>query len=130
MNIPEDCRYTEEHEWIRREGEEEALIGITSYASDQLGGITFIELPSAGDRLIQADPFAEVESVKAVSDINAPASGSVLEVNEDLGDGPELIDEEPYEEGWICRIRLKDPDELEDLMDAGEYREYVEGLDE
>lgn len=129
MNVPEDCRYTEEHEWIRREAEE-AVIGITAYASNELGGVTFIELPSEGEELTQAEPFAEVESVKAVSDVYAPASGTVVEVHEDLAEHPELIDRGPYEGGWICRIELSDPGELEALMDAGEYREYVEGLEE
>jgi glycine cleavage system H protein len=129
MNVPEDYRYTEEHEWIRREGDQ-AVIGITAYASNELGGVTFIELPSEGDELTQAEPFAEVESVKAVSDVYAPASGTVVEVHEGLAEHPELIDGGPYEDGWICRIELENPDELDALMEAGEYREYVEGLEE
>jgi glycine cleavage system H protein len=129
MKVPEDYLYTEEHEWVRRENGE-ALVGITAYATGQLGGITFIDLPSEGQQISQASPFAEVESVKAVSDIYAPASGTVVEVHEELAEHPELIDRGPYESGWICRIELQDSAELNSLMDAVAYAKYVEDLEQ
>jgi len=124
-NVPEDCRYTEEHEWIRAE-DEAAVIGITDYAAEQLGDITFVELPSEGDELSAGKVFGCVESVKAVSDIYAPAGGSVTEVNSRLTDEPGLINESPYGDGWICKVSLTDPSELESLLSAEAYAELLE----
>jgi glycine cleavage system H protein len=128
MDFPEDLRYTKEHEWIRVDGEE-AVVGITDYAQDELGDITFIELPEAGKKLEKESPFTSIESVKAASDIFAPVSGEVIEVNTGLSDHPELINESPYDKGWIGRIRMADSSELEGLMTAGDYRSFVEGIE-
>lgn len=127
MQIPEDCRYTKEHEWIRAEGPT-AVVGITAYASEQLGGITYVGLPTEGAILAQGAVLAEVESVKAVSDVYSPAGGKVAEINAALEDKPELIDESPYDKGWLCKIELSGPDELETLMDAASYRDYLDEL--
>ncbi len=129
MEIREDYFYTPEHEWARITGDD-AVFGLTAYAIDQLGGITFIDPPASGDEVTQSDPFAEVESVKAVSDIYAPLSGEVIEVNDALSANPELIDQDPYEEGWICRVSLSNTDELNELMSAEEYEEFLDELNE
>lgn len=120
MSYPDDLRYSKEHEWVRVEGSR-ATIGITSFAADELGDIVFIELPEVGARLTQFASFGVVESVKAVSDLYAPISGEVTEVNEALGDGPELLNSDPFGEGWIARVELGDATEVESLMDAGAY---------
>jgi len=124
MEFPEDLKYTKEHEWVLIEGGT-ATVGITDYAQDQLGDIVFVELPAVGDKVSKEDAFGVVESVKAVSDIYAPLSGKVVEVNDDLPDDPEMLNEDPYGDGWIIRIELTDPDEIEDLMTAAEYEQYV-----
>lgn len=123
--IPNELLYTENHEWIIVEGKE-ALIGITDHAQEEMGDIVFVELPEKGDEFDQYDDFAVVESVKAVSDIYMPAGGEVIEINEDLLDQPELINEEPYEGGWLIRIKLADKGELEELMEPEDYREFIE----
>ena len=120
MNFPKDVRYTSEHEWIRVEGEE-ALVGITDYAQSELGEIVFIDVPTLGETVAQGEVFGSVEAVKTVSDLNMPATGEVLEVNEALEDHPELVNEDPYGEGWMIRIRLSDASELDSLMDAEAY---------
>ena len=120
MSYPDDLRYSKEHEWVRAEGSQ-ATIGITSFAADELGDIVFIELPEVGGRLTQFATFGVVESVKAVSDLYAPVSGEVTEVNEALRDGPELLNSDPFGEGWIARVELSDPSEVEALMDAQGY---------
>jgi glycine cleavage system H protein len=124
MEFPEDLKYTKEHEWVLIEVGT-ATVGITDYAQDQLGDIVFVELPAVGDKVSKEDAFGVVESVKAVSDIYAPLSGKVVEVNDDLPDDPEMLNEDPYGDGWIIRIELTDPDEIEDLMTAAEYEQYV-----
>ncbi len=120
MNFPKDIRYTSEHEWIRVEGEE-AYVGITDYAQSELGEIVFIDVPTLGEEVGQGEVFGSVEAVKTVSDLNMPASGEVLEVNEELEAHPELVNEDPYGKGWMVRIRLIDPSELDSLMDAAAY---------
>ena len=120
MNFPKDIRYTSEHEWIRVEGEE-AYVGITDYAQLELGEIVFIDVPTLGEEVGQGEVFGSVEAVKTVSDLNMPASGEVLEVNEELEAHPELVNEDPYGKGWMVRIRLIDPSELDSLMDAAAY---------
>jgi len=120
MNFPNDVRYTSEHEWIRVEGEE-ALVGITDYAQSELGEIVFIDVPTLGETVAQGEVFGSVEAVKTVSDLNMPATGEVLAVNEALEDHPELVNEDPYGEGWMIRIRLSDASELDSLMDAEAY---------
>jgi len=124
MEFPEDLKYTKEHEWVLVEGSV-ATVGITDYAQDQLGDIVFVELPAVGDKVSKEDAFGVVESVKAVSDIYAPVSGKVTEVNDDLVENPEMLNEDAYGDGWIIKIELNDPEELQDLMSATEYEEYV-----
>ena len=123
---PDDLRYSKEHEWVRAEGSQ-ATIGITSFAADELGDIVFVELPEPGSRLQQYGTFGVIESVKAVSDLYAPVSGEVTEVNEALRDRPELVNADPYGEGWIVKVTLADPGELDGLMDAAAYQESTAG---
>ena len=120
MSYPDDLRYSKEHEWVRVE-DSHATIGITSFASDELGDIVFVELPDVGASLAQFGTFGVVESVKAVSDLYAPVSGTVAEVNESLRDAPELLNSDPFGAGWIARVELSDATELEALMDADAY---------
>ncbi len=118
--VPTDLRYTKDHEWVRVTGDE-ATVGITEYAASQLGDIVFVELPDAGRKLDQHATFGVVESVKAVSDLFAPVSGEVLATNDALTGAPELVNGEPYGDGWMIRIRLADPGETEGLLDASAY---------
>jgi len=118
--VPTDLRYTKDHEWVRVDGEE-ATVGITEYAAGQLGDIVFVELPDVGRTLAQFAAFGVVESVKAVSDLFAPVSGEVVATNDALTGAPELVNGEPYGDGWMIRIRLADPDETEGLLDASAY---------
>ncbi len=124
MEFPEDLKFSKEHEWVLVEGGV-ATVGITDYAQDQLGDIVFVELPAVGDKVSKEDAFGVVESVKAVSDIYAPVSGKVVEVNDDLPENPEMLNEDPYNDGWIIKIEMSDPEEVQDLMTAAEYEEYV-----
>lgn len=124
MNFPNTVRYTSEHEWIRVEGEE-AYVGITDYAQSELGEIVFIDIPTLGETLAQGEVFGSVEAVKTVSDLNMPAGGEVLALNEALEAHPELVNEDPYGEGWMVRIRLSDPSELDTLMDAAAYEASI-----
>jgi glycine cleavage system H protein len=125
MNIPATLKYTKDHEWVRVDGKR-ATIGITDYAQEELGDIVNIELPSEGDLVTKEDSFAAVESVKASSEVFAPVSGKVVEVNEPLMDSPETINAEPYDDGWMVRIEMSKPAELAGLMDAAAYTKYVE----
>ena len=118
--VPTDLRYTKDHEWVRVDGDE-ATIGITAYAADQLGDIVFVELPEAARSLEQFAAFGVVESVKAVSDLFAPVSGEVVEANGDLAAKPELVNSDPYAAGWMLRVRLADPAQVDDLLDADAY---------
>ncbi len=124
--FPDDLRYSREHEWVRIDGDQ-ATIGITSFAADELGDIVFVETPEPGATLSQFASFGVVESVKAVSDLFAPISGEVMEVNEALRDTPELMNTAPFEDGWIARVKLSDPAELESLLDAAAYAELTGG---
>jgi glycine cleavage system H protein len=119
-------RYTEQHEWIRDEGEL-VRVGITDYAQEQLGDVVYVDLPAAGADVEQGQPFGEVESTKSVSDLYAPISGAVVERNETLDDRPELVNEDPMGEGWMVAIEPRDRSELDGLMDADAYRAMVEG---
>jgi glycine cleavage system H protein len=121
MTYPEDLHYSKEHEWVRVEDGSQATIGITSFAADELGDIVFLELPEVGAELRQFATFGVVESVKAVSDLYAPASGRVTEVNEQLRDNPELLNSDAFGAGWIARMELADASELDNLMDADAY---------
>ena len=120
MNFPVDIRYTSEHEWIRVEGDE-AFVGITDYAQSELGEIVFIDVPTEGETVAQGEVFGSIEAVKTVSDLNMPVTGEVLEINGALDAQPELVNNDPYGEGWIIRISVKDPEELNSLMDAAAY---------
>ncbi len=125
-NYPEDLLYHAEHDWARIEGESDpahphATLGITWYAQDALGEVVFFEPPAVGTTLTQGEPYAEVESVKAVSDVVAPLSGEIVEVNEALAEEPEKLNDDPYGEGWLVKIRLSDPSEREALMDTDAY---------
>ena len=124
MEFPEGLKYSKEHEWVLVEGNT-ATIGITEYAQEELGDIVYVELPEVGEKIVKDDPFAAVESVKAVSDVYAPVSGTVLEINDVLPDNPETINDDPYGDGWMIRVELSDKDDLKDLMDEDEYGEYV-----
>jgi glycine cleavage system H protein len=126
MDIPAELRYSSDHEWVRIEGTT-ATIGITAYAQDALGDVVFVEMPDAGLTVSAGESFSEVESTKSVSDIYAPITGSISEVNADLESQPELLNSDPYGAGWICRIEISDPSELDGLMDAEAYRALTEG---
>lgn len=125
MEFPEGLKYSKEHEWVLVEGDT-ATIGITEYAQEELGDIVYVELPEVGEKIVKDDPFGAVESVKAVSDVYAPVSGTVLEINDLLPDNPETINDDAYGDGWMIRVELSDMDDLTDLMTADEYAEYVE----
>ena len=124
MSAPSDLRYTRDHEWIRVDGDQ-ATVGITQYAADQLGDIVFVELPDAGRDLEEAKPFGVVESVKAVSDLFAPISGAVTSTNDALANEPELVNRDPYGAGWMVRMTVADPTQLDDLLDGEGYDELV-----
>jgi glycine cleavage system H protein len=126
MNIPAELRYSSDHEWVRVEGAT-ATIGITEYAQDALGDVVFVEMPETGLAVAAGESFSEVESTKSVSDIYAPITGSIAEVNVELESQPELLNSDPYGAGWICRIDISDPSELDGLMDAEAYRALTEG---
>jgi len=121
---PIDRRYTKEHEWVRVENNL-STIGITDYAQDQLGDLVYLELPSPGTQVKQLDKLGEIESVKAVSDLYSPVSGEVTEVNQEVVDRPELVNQSPYEEGWLVRLRLADPAEVDGLLTAEQYDELI-----
>jgi glycine cleavage system H protein len=124
MDFPDELKYTEEHEWVLLE-EELATIGISDFAQDALGDVVFVELPEVGTEVVAGKAFGVVESVKAVSDVYAPVSGTVEEVNEDLPDTPEIINTSPYDDGWMIKIRMTDPSEADDLMDAEDYQVHI-----
>jgi glycine cleavage system H protein len=126
MKIPEELRYSSDHEWIARDGDT-ATIGITDFAQDSLGDVVFVELPDVGLQVAANDTFTEVESTKSVSDIYAPVSGTISTANAVLDERPELLNTDPYGEGWICRIEMSDPSEFDALMDADAYRQLTEG---
>lgn len=125
MEIPKDLRYSREHEWVAVE-DGVATIGITDHAQEQLGDVVYIELPQVGAEVTKDSPFGVVESVKAVSDIFAPVSGAVKEVNSPLADSPEKVNADPYGEAWMIRVTMSDAHELDDLMTAAEYEKFVE----
>jgi glycine cleavage system H protein len=122
--VPGDLHYTKEHEWVRLDGDE-AVVGITQFAADQLGDIVFVELPAAGRTLERHATFGVVESVKAVSDLFAPVAGEVTGANDALAGSPELVNSDPYGEGWMLRIRLADPAQVGELLDAAAYEQLV-----
>lgn len=125
MAYPQELKYSNEHEWIRVDGNV-GTVGITAFAAEQIGDIVFVELPAVGDTLTATQAFGVIESVKAVSELYAPVSGKVIEVNEMLGDAPETIASEPYGDGWLLKVELSDPAEVDALMDAGAYEEMID----
>ncbi|MBN2637931.1 MAG: glycine cleavage system protein GcvH [Bacteroidales bacterium] len=125
MNIPENLKYSRDHEWIKVEGDE-AFIGITDFAQKELGDIVFVEVETVEETLDKEEVFGTVEAVKTVSDLLLPVSGTILELNEDLDNEPELINKDPYGKGWIIKMKITDPSELDDLLDATAYKELTE----
>lgn len=124
MKYPKKLKYTREHEWVLVEGSE-ATVGVTDYAQHELGEVVYVELPKIGDTVTKDEEFGTVESVKAASPIYAPVSGDVLEVNADLAERPETVNDDPYGDAWLIRIEMSDPAELDDLMTADEYRDFI-----
>lgn len=125
MQFPSELRYTKEHEWVKTEGEKTVRVGITDFAQSELGDIVFVELPQVGDTLTAGKPFGSVESVKTVSELYAPVSGKVVEVNQELEGSPELVNESPYEQGWMIVVEIDNPAELEQLLSAEEYQKLI-----
>jgi glycine cleavage system H protein len=125
-NYPDDLSYHEEHDWVRIEGETQAIFGITWYAQDTLGEVVFFEPPEVGTTLTKDQPYAEVESVKAVSDVIAPLSGEVTEVNDSLSESPEKINGDPYGEGWLVKVTLSHPEEAATLLSSAEYQKLLD----
>jgi len=124
MNAPKELRYSEEHEWVKVEGEK-VRIGITDFAQSELGDIVFVELPEVGDEITVDQPFGSVESVKTVSELYAPVSGKVVEINEELNDSPEFVNESPYEKAWMITVELSNNSEVEKLMTAEQYENMI-----
>ena len=128
MNLPENLKYTKEHEWVRVE-ENVVYVGITDFAQGELGDIVFVEIETEGEELDKAETFGTVEAVKTVSDLFMPVGGNVLEFNTELEDEPELINKDPYGKGWLIKVEIKDAAELDELMDAAAYSAYLEDRD-
>lgn len=125
MQVPDDRRYTEDHEWLRIDGED-GVVGITAYAAGELGDVVFVELPEVGTQLERAQAFGVIESVKTASDLYSPLAGEIVAVNEQLVERPELVNDDPYGDGWMIRLRLGDRTEVDSLRDAAAYRELIE----
>ncbi len=125
-NVPEDLHYSKDHEWVRVEGDV-AVIGITDYAQNSLGDVVYVELPKADEEFAANESFGSVESVKAVSEMFSPVSGSVIAVNEALADEPEKVNGDPYGEGWMIRVRMSSPGEVDSLLTAAEYEDFTKG---
>ena len=126
---PEDLKYSEEHEWVRLEADGSAVVGITDFAAESLGDVVFVELPEVGSSLEQFEKMGEIESVKAVSDLYSPVSGTITERNDSVIDAPELVNDSPYDSGWMLRVNLSDSAELDNLMNHVEYQAMLEGQD-
>lgn len=125
MNIPENLRYTEDHEWLKETGNGEALIGVTDFAQNELGDIVFIEVETVGEALGKGETFGTIEAVKTVSDMFMPVTGEIIEFNDLLADKPETINKDPYGDGWIVKIKVSNPEEIQELFTAEEYKEKV-----
>jgi len=126
MSIPEDYRFTKEHEWVQLDSDQIATVGISDFAQRALGDITYVQLPKEGEEIKKDDPFGVVESVKAVSDLYSPVTGRVVEVNQPLLQAPELVNEDPYHDGWMIKVEVKDPTDVDELMNPTDYVSYVE----
>ncbi|RLD46590.1 MAG: glycine cleavage system protein GcvH [Bacteroidetes bacterium] len=124
MNIPEDLKYTKNHEWVRVEGDN-VTVGMTSFATGELGDIVYIELEIVDEDLEEAEPFGSIEAVKTVSEIFMPVSGLIYELNESLEDAPESVNEDPYGKGWLIKVKMSDPSQLDNLLSAEEYKELI-----
>ncbi len=124
MNFPEDLKYTEDHEWVRVEGDT-GIIGITDHAQSELGDIVYVDIEDELDAIESGESFGTIEAVKTVADLYAPCTGQVIEINSKLEDNPELINSDPYGDGWILKFKITDPSELDELLDVGEYKEQV-----
>ena len=124
MSIPKELRYSEDHEWIKVDGNK-ARIGITAFAQSELGDIVFMELPEVGDEITLGESFGSVESVKTVSELNAPISGKIVEINEELGDEPQFVNESPYEKGWMIVVELSDESQIDNLLSAEKYEAMI-----
>lgn len=124
MNVPENLKYTEDHEWIKVDGNE-AIIGVTAFAQEQLGDVVFVEIETEGESLAKGETFGTIEAVKTVSDLFMPVAGEVLEVNPKLEEAPETVNSDPYGDGWMIKIKIENPSELDDLMDAAAYKETI-----
>ena len=128
-NVPEDLHYSKDHEWVRVEGEE-AIIGITDYAQNSLGDVVYVELPKPVDELEENEPFGSVESVKAVSEVFTPIAGAVVRINESLADEPEKVNSDPYGDGWMVRLRMSNPGDVDSLLSAAEYEDFTKAESE
>jgi glycine cleavage system H protein len=125
MNIPENLKYTKDHEWVKIDGDE-ALIGVTDYAQQELGDVVFVEIETEGETLEKEEVFGTIEAVKTVSDIFMPVSGEVTEVNPKLEDSPDIVNKDPYGDGWLIKVKISDKSEADDLLDADKYKELIE----
>ncbi len=124
MNVPAGLKYTSDHEWVKVDGDL-ATVGITDYAQGELGDVVFVELPEAGTEINKGESFGTIEAVKAVADLFSPASGEIVELNEALEDAPETVNQDPYNAGWMVKIKLSDASELDDMMDAAAYEKHI-----
>lgn len=125
MNIPADLKYTQDHEWVRVDGDV-AVVGVTDFAQGELGDVVFVEIETEGESLDKGETFGTVEAVKTVSDLFMPVGGEIVEINEDLADDPELVNKDPYVKGWMIKLKIADASELDDLMDADAYKEMID----
>jgi glycine cleavage system H protein len=126
MNVPDQLRYSSDHEWVSRDGDV-VRVGITDYAQDALGDVVFVQVPVVGAAVAAGETFGEVESTKSVSDVYAPVSGVVVQVNDGLSDAPQALNEDPYGDGWICTIEMSDPTQFDALLEPSAYRQLIEG---
>jgi glycine cleavage system H protein len=124
--VPDDRKYTQEHEWVQIEGDV-GIVGVTDFAADELGEVVFVELPETGAEFSQGDTIGTIESVKAVADLFLPVSGEIIEINDAVVDGPELVNKDPLDDGWLLKVRISDPSELEQLLDAAAYNALIGG---
>ena len=128
-NVPEDLHYSKDHEWVRVDGDQ-AIIGITDYAQNSLGDVVYVELPKAGDEFAANESFGSVESVKAVSEVFTPVAGAVVKINESLADEPETVNSDPYGDGWMIRVKMANPGEVDSLLTAAEYEDFTKAESE
>ncbi len=126
MNVPDQLRYSRDHEWVGRDGDI-VRVGITDYAQDALGDVVFVQAPAVGTKIDAGQTFGEIESTKSVSDVYAPVSGTVVEVNDALADAPQSLNDDPYGDGWICTMQMSAPEEYDELLDAAAYLQLIEG---